>query len=942
MLRVPNSIFELPALCSRFLYRTGLVVGLLIFFSTQIVFAQSESVIDRIEAVEQISDVSQRVEAAVTLLKEQTGNDDEAYLNRILQLIKGDIPRLQGVGSQVDAALEAGEVFHSGRKYDAALLFYTMARDAAKKGRDSLRLAHAYYATGKLHRERSENYKAEEALSTALVIYRSHGTRVQVADAYSQLGTLKTRLGEYDKAIALIQNALSIHQYLQEPRGIASNHNQLGGIYLRMGEYKQALIHLEQSIDMFDEAGAGAEKLSPMLNTAGIYRGMGEYEDALDQYEDILDLANSIGNARYTAIALQGRGSARQALGQYGDAASDYLTALSITDSLEMKSLKAHLYNNLGNVQDLLGNSERAMEYYEACLDLRQEMGDKRGIAEVENNIATLLEQRGDISGALARYERGLSINRELSNRSGIIFNLVNITYIHIQREEYEEALEGAEEALMLAQLTDDRRSEQFANRYLGVVYLNTGDHNKALQHAQRSLELAEDLGSVEEQMKSHEELTKIYAALKRSEEAQEAFSKYRSLRDSLQSESVTQKVTELETLYETREKQREIESLQREKDIQRLRFRAVQDSLETVEQLKRVAELETILLEERRQRELDSVDQRNYLDRLEDRQRIQELELDSAQQKAKEDRIAWIANVSIGGGVLIFVVAVIFFLLYRSKKRAIDLLRNTQEQLITQEKLASLGQLTAGIAHEIQNPLNFVNNFSDVARELAIEGREDILENNSLDDAAKVKELKALLKDIEGNSTRVNEHGQRASNIVKQMLMHAHTSTGEPVDVDVNTLLSEVVALAYHGKKAQGEIGEMEIEKAFDETGAVTKADPQDLSRVFVNILNNAFDAMGEKREKAGGEYQPRIVLKTESKEHGIVIHIRDNGPGIPTQALEDIFQPFFTTKPSGKGTGLGLSLSHDIIVKKLGGKLDVRSKQNEFTEFVIELPTA
>jgi len=265
-----------------------------------------------------------------------------------------------------------------------------------------------------------------------------------------------------------------------------------------------------------------------------------------------------------------------------------------------------------------------------------------------------------------------------------------------------------------------------------------------------------------------------------------------------------------------------------------------------------------------------------------------------------------------------------------------------TQEQLIRQEKLASLGALTAGIAHEIKNPLNFVNNFSELSIELMQELREDLIAHKERFDGKTFSRIEDTLTDMEHNSKKINEHGKRADGIVRGMLLHSRGKSGDRMPTDINQLLEEYVNLAYHGLRAQDSSFNITIKTDYDKSIGMLEVVPQDLSRVFLNIVNNACYAANEKKLKAGASFSPQLNISTKNLGNAIEIRIRDNGTGIPKEIADKIFDPFFTTKPTGKGTGLGLSLSYDIVAKEHGGELRVESDPGNYTEFIIKLPVA
>ena len=263
--------------------------------------------------------------------------------------------------------------------------------------------------------------------------------------------------------------------------------------------------------------------------------------------------------------------------------------------------------------------------------------------------------------------------------------------------------------------------------------------------------------------------------------------------------------------------------------------------------------------------------------------------------------------------------------------------LKSTQLQLVQREKMASLGELTAGIAHEIQNPLNFVNNFSEVNVELLTEINEQ-LEKEALSIDGK-SNIESIVKNIAQNLDKINQHGKRADAIVKGMLLHSRVSAGDKELTDVNALSDEYIRLAYHGLRAKDKSFNALFKTELDLSVPKINVIPQDIGRVLINLFNNAFYSVNEKKRQAGAGYEPTVSVKTSVEDAHVKIIVRDNGLGISPNVLDKIYNPFFTTKPTGQGTGLGLSLSYDII-KAHQGELKVNTKEGEFAEFVITLP--
>jgi GAF domain-containing protein len=276
---------------------------------------------------------------------------------------------------------------------------------------------------------------------------------------------------------------------------------------------------------------------------------------------------------------------------------------------------------------------------------------------------------------------------------------------------------------------------------------------------------------------------------------------------------------------------------------------------------------------------------------------------------------------------------------LFQNVEASLKDLRTAQDRLVQTEKLASLGQLTAGIAHEIKNPLNFVNNFSAVSVELIDELRE-VLGGVHLDSKLRA-EITEIADTLQGNLDKVVQHGKRADAIVKNMLLHSRQGSGEHRPVDINALVEESLNLAYHGARAEKQGFNITLERSFDPAAGEVDLFPQEITRVLLNLISNGFYAATKRRaEENGGDYEPTLAAATKNLGDRVEIRIRDNGTGIPPEVMEKMFNPFFTTKPAGEGTGLGLSISHDIIVKQHGGSIEFDTRPGEFTEFRIVLP--
>ena len=313
-----------------------------------------------------------------------------------------------------------------------------------------------------------------------------------------------------------------------------------------------------------------------------------------------------------------------------------------------------------------------------------------------------------------------------------------------------------------------------------------------------------------------------------------------------------------------------------------------------------------------------------------------QQLEIIATQKEYQNRLQKYLLLVGLG------VFSIIAFILFRNNRQkqnankvledTLANLRSTQSQLIQAEKMASLGELTAGIAHEIQNPLNFVNNFSEINKDLLLEMNDEVEKGN-------LSEVKQIWKEVIANEEKINHHGKRADGIVKGMLQHSRSSSGVKEPTNINVLADEYLRLAFHGFRAKDKSFNVTTKIDFDESIGKVPVVPQDIGRVVLNLITNAFYTVSEKKKQSANGYEPTVMLKTKKQDGQVLISVSDNGNGISPKVLEKIFQPFFTTKPTGEGTGLGLSLSYDIV-KAHGGKLTVKTEEGHGSEFIVTVP--
>ncbi|HEX5027035.1 MAG TPA: ATP-binding protein [Agriterribacter sp.] len=560
--------------------------------------------------------------------------------------------------------------------------------------------------------------------------------------------------------------------------------------------------------------------------------------------------------------------------------------------------------------QNSLSDYSKAMEYAMKSMSSAEEAECMPCLASSWNTIGALYNIIGDQEKSLLYYQKAFDANKELGNTRLKVNLLMNIgeryrlmgkypEAIHAYKESMKEqktsysmelvksdladvyvridslplAFEYAFSALAIAKKINDIEGVAWIDGILSRAYLKKKMPDSALYYAMQGLDAAKQTGTIEFMRDNAEALANAYAFKNDFKNAYIYHDLYTTYHDSILNVEVGNKSRVLEYNYDLEKKQAQIAALNQQKKLQ-------QNFLISISVVLGLLVITALLL----------------------------LRNNRQKQKAK-----------------------------RKIEKAYAELKSTQAQLIQSEKMASLGELTAGIAHEIQNPLNFVNNFSEVNGELIEELRGEKLKEKSERDEALEDEL---LNDIAENEKKINLHGKRADAIVKSMLQHSRSSTGQKEPTNINALTDEYLRLAYHGMRAKDKSFNATMNTDYDKTLEKVNVIPQDIGRVVLNLINNAFYAVStEALAKVDREYNPTVSVSTRKSGDKILITVKDNGNGIPESIKDKIFQPFFTTKPTGQGTGLGLSLSYDIV-KAHGGELKVKTKEGEGSEFVIELP--
>jgi signal transduction histidine kinase/lipopolysaccharide biosynthesis regulator YciM len=573
--------------------------------------------------------------------------------------------------------------------------------------------------------------------------------------------------------------------------------------------------------------------------------------------------------------------------GKYSEAQDNANKALELMQLVDDKKGISAASNQLGILYEQDGNFEAALKCYHRSLEISQSINDETSTAALLTNIGTFYHTTNNHDKAIKHLLQALEINRKLNSTNLLSINLNNIGAICIDAGQYEEALPFLKEALELSK-KDQNKGVMARNIILiGEVFSNKGDYEEALEHMLIGLQLAEEIGETGYKGEILDSIAGVYINMERYDDALEHLDNAIELARNLGIKSRLLYAYEKKAIIY--DKKGDFETSLRYYQ----KFVVLKNEFLNEESTRRIAEIEA---------------------------------KNKWEKKQRENEIYRLKNVEL--------------------KKALENLRSTQAQLIHAEKMSSLGNLAAGIAHEIKNPLNFINNFAELSTELVDEIFEDVLREESMSAEEKLTEVEELLADFKGNSEKIRDHGIRANSIVQNMMLHARSERGEKQPVDLNHLIEENVNLAYHGYKANHKDFTVDLEITMDDKVGMIKVVPQDFGRVIINLVNNAFDAMegrGSNETKTQNERpKPKIKIETKRSNQGVEIKIRDNGPGIPKDVLDKIFNPFFTTKPAGIGTGLGLSLSYEIISKGHGGELKVNTEKGKFTEFFITIPNS
>ena len=547
---------------------------------------------------------------------------------------------------------------------------------------------------------------------------------------------------------------------------------------------------------------------------------------------------------------------------------------------------------NLATIYLLIGNYDDAVPMLRAVL---RSTGDRQVALTALNGLGNSFQMLKKWPQALNYYQRALRLSQELGDKLGEVGNETSLAEVYGTLGNRREALAHGLRARQLVREIRDDYNLPMVELMLARAYVLAQQPDSALALAHHGLALSQQAHSNDNIRKAADILAEAYAQRGDFGQAYRYRNLHMAYNDSLSGADTQRRSSALRYRYELEKKQTQIDLLTKTRQLQAQKVARQRLHLYGV-----LAGLVGVVL-------MVALLLRNIFLKLRANRYLNEKNVEIAAHRDTLDR-------------------------------TLTELQTTQAQLVQREKMASLGELTAGVAHEIQNPLNFVTNFSDLSVELVDELGVELAKEPLSTGGRHV--IGQLLQQLTQNQSKIHDHGHRADLVVKRMLEHSRGSSGLRQPTDLNTLAKECLQLAYHGWLAKNQDFNATLTTDFDPGLKPVKVVPQDLSRVLLNLLTNAFYAVAEKSTHAVAAYQPEVQVRTRHTEATVLVQVRDNGHGIPAAVRGKIFQPFFTTKPTGEGTGLGLSLSYDIITKGHGGTMTVESQEGEYTEFTVSLP--
>ena len=759
----------------------------------------------------------------------------------------------------------------------------------AQESGNQKELATAYNNKGFIVMRMSDFDVAKDYFQKAFTINTNLKYENGIADSYCNMGTLLMYRCVYDSAKNYLFTAIHLYEKTQNKNGLADANYYLAGVYWFLRNLKNMNLCLEKALHLYEQTGNENGMAVSMTS-------LGAMELSLYNVNKGLDLLRKGKELNEKNSNVFGLGQNYLAMGIFFNNQSNYLKAiesyhqaLRLHESIGWKPDQVAALANIGTCYGTgLNQHQKGLDYDMKGLDLLKPLNNKSYVAQMYFKMSEHYSGLKQYNKAIECLNQTLNYTIQYKDSFLLSACYTSLGKTYNKVEKYEQAIPMFQKVLALDKIIDPNVGVIYDMFYMTNSILKANDatlikaginptekNALAIKYLQQGIVLGKRIGDLGLERDALFQLSSFYEKQNDLGKSLDYYKQYDILKDTILNRENAKYLASVQMQYDSEKKEQQIELLSKDKVIQ--------------------------------EKEIN---------------------------KQKTARNAFIA-----GFILVLLLIGVTLNRNRLKQKAnrelstsLEQLKQTQKQLIQSEKMASLGELTAGIAHEIQNPLNFVNNFSEVNKELLFELKNEINKGNT-------EEVDAIVDDVISNEEKINHHGKRADAIVKGMLQHSRSSSSKKEPTDINALADEYLRLAYHGLRAKDKSFNSTMKTNFDTNIDNINIIPQDIGRVILNLITNAFYVVDEKKKSGIADYQPTVSVSTKKLENSVEIRVVDNGNGIPQKILDKIFQPFFTTKPTGQGTGLGLSLSYDIV-KAHGGELTVETKEGEGSEFSIQLP--
>ena len=827
-------------------------------------------------------------------------------------------------------------------------------------------------------------------------------TEIVTAEVIKKIDDLNKRAWEVHitqpkLGLELSSEAKKLSEEYSYEKGLAYAIRNMGVCHRYLSNLETALSLSLQALDIFEQIGEKGGEAQAYVSIGSIYYYMGDLDRGLDYFLKGQHHGEEMGNKDVLAAAYNGAGYIYSVLGDNKKGLVFLQNALTLCRELQNFNLECAILDSLAVIYMNDQQIDKAQETYLECLHLSEKQNNKKDVGYALFGIGEILVKQNKPDEAKEYFLKSIEIHKEIGYKVGMAHTLLQIGRLLLKQNKFDDAVKYLQEGLAIGESIKAKAviyeaHEAFADLYQVAKDFGLFIHHYKLFHKIKSEVFKEEQETKQkyltiqhemEKLKQETEINRLTNVVMK-EKNEELEKKTGELEQSYNSISLLSKIgqditstlnldTILNTVYtnvnemmdatvfgigifnpdeNTIEYRMSMEKGKRYQPYQRTMEDKNQFPVWCIENKREVfindihteyarylPNIDMTILSSAEMEDGTLPENPHSLIYLPLMVKDTVIGLISVQSYVKDAYTPY--HLNILRTLASYTSAALYNARsYETLQNTLNELKLTQEQLVQSEKMASLGELTAGIAHEIQNPLNFVNNFSEVNSELIDELQQEI-------DMSNFSEIKTIADDIKENEKKILHHGKRADAIVKSMLQHSRSSSGKKEPTDINALADEYLRLAYHGLRAKDKSFNAKFETEFDTSIGKINIISQDIGRVLVNLVNNAFYAVSEKKKHASAGSAPSgydpVVTVTTKKENGrIEITVKDNGNGIPQKVLDKIFQPFFTTKPTGQGTGLGLSLSYDIVTKGHGGELKVETKEGEGSEFIIQIPVS